>query len=155
MSSVVIVLLKSYDGMIFWKPFFLNNLKYFAENVKWVMNLWRPDVSWNHHWYMTNCKRTLIDGTDHLWDIFIMKNRRENQVLCNEPTVSLVAQNVFFLPGEWCVVHPSLWNLVKFKEMGWILIYKDDQAFVFRHHDDENLNGNYAILSFLLMLGTK
>jgi len=52
---------------------------------------------------MTNCKRTLIDGTDHLWDIFVMKNGRENQVLCNERTMSLVAQNFFFLPGEWCV----------------------------------------------------
>jgi len=34
--------------------------------------------------------------------------------------------------------------------MGWILIYKDDPAFVFRNHD-ENLNGNYTILNFLLM----
>jgi hypothetical protein len=39
--------------------------------------------------------------------------------------------------------------------MGWILIYKDDPAFVFRHHDDEKLCGNYAILNFLLMCGIK
>jgi hypothetical protein len=41
------------------------------------------------------------------------------------------------------------------KETRWILTYKDDPAFVFRHHDDENLNGNYAILNFLLMCGIK
>lgn len=38
--------------------------------------------------------------------------------------------------------------------MLYILIYKDDPAFVFRHHGDENLSGNYAILNFL-MCGTK
>jgi len=65
--------------------------------------------------------------------------------------------------GVLCTHHFEIWgkltigspNLVKFKEMEWILIHKDNQAFVFRHHDNENLNGNYAILSFLLMLGTK
>jgi hypothetical protein len=51
-------------------------------------------------------KKTLIHGIDHLWDPFIMETRHENQVLCNEPTMSLVAQNFFFLRGEWCVVYP-------------------------------------------------
>jgi hypothetical protein len=65
--------------------------------------------------------------------------------------------------GVWCTHNFESWrdltikspNLAKFKEMGWILIYKDDPAFVFGHHDDENLNGNYAILNFLPMCSIK
>jgi hypothetical protein len=49
MSSVITVMLKSCD---FSRPLSVYNLKYFVDSTKWIMNLWRTNMSQNQYCYM-------------------------------------------------------------------------------------------------------